>query len=317
MRTAFDGIDVVDVGIDLLGVAVVVLEGNVDGDDLVGSHAHRLGNHVLGIGVEVGDELRKTFLRVELVAAENLVPGGLVVAVLVHLELIDHLTQVPEGDVDALVEEGQLAQPAGEGVILVNRRLREDRGVGMEGDDGAGIVAGADHLDGTEGLALGIPLLEHLALAVHLGDQEVGKGVDAGDTHAVQTAGNLVAVLGELAAGMEDGKDHLQCGAMLLGMHARGDASSVILYTYGIVFFDGDVDPVAETCHGFVDTVVDHFVHQVMKASLRNVSDIHRRPFPHCLKPFQDLDAVSGILLFRHSCLFVLYHYPYKKICLY
>ena len=183
----------------------------------------------------------------------------------------------------------------------------------MEGDDGAGIVAGADDLDGAERLALGIPLLEDLSLAVHLGDQEVGKGVDAGDAHAMEASGHLVAVLGELAAGVQDRQDDLEGRTVLLGMHVRRDASAVVLNPDGVVLLYGHVYLVAEAGHGFVDTVVNHFIYQVVKAPLCDVSDVHRRSFPHSLKPFEDLDAIGGILLFRYSRLFVFYHYRYIK----
>ena len=68
-------------------------------------------------------------------------------------------------------------------------------GVRVERDDGAGVVAGADDFDRSERLAFGVSLHEHLSLAVNLGDEAVGEGVDAGDADAVETAGDLVAVL--------------------------------------------------------------------------------------------------------------------------
>ena len=46
--------------------------------------------------------------------------------------------------------------------------------------------------------------------------------------HAVQAAGDLVAPAAELAAGVQDGKDHLQGGLAGLGLDVHGDAAAVV-----------------------------------------------------------------------------------------
>ena len=45
-----------------------------------------------------------------------------------------------------------------------------------------------------------------------------------------------------------------------------------------------------ETCHRFVDRVVDDFVNEVVKSANRGITDVHRRPFAdvfHIGQPFQ------------------------------
>ena len=76
----------------------------------------------------------------------------------------------------------------------------------------------------------------------------------------MQTAGDLVGILVELAAGVQDGHDDLQCGAFLLGMHVGGDAAPVVEHADGIAFQYLDFDVVAESGEGLVDGVVDHLV---------------------------------------------------------
>ncbi len=178
----------------------------------------------------------------------------------------------------------------------------------MEGDGGTGIRGRSYHLHVRNGLALGVLLHKHLALAVDFRDEEVTEGVHAGYAHAVQTAGHLVAVLIELTAGVEDGENHLQGAAVLLLVHARRDASTIILDTDGIVFQDLYIYFRAETGHRLVYTVVHHLVYQVVKAPFSNVSDVHGRALSNGLQAFQDLDATGGILLFGRTGLFVLYH---------
>ena len=88
-------------------------------------------------------------------------------------------------------------------------------------------------------------------------------------------------------------------------MHACRDASSVILYPYGVVFKYLHVYGVAEPCHGLVDGIVHHLVNEMMQSPLGDVADIHRRTLSHRFQAFEDLDAVCGILLFRTFDLFV------------
>ena len=57
MGSAFYRMDIVDIGKNGLLVAGIVLKGNVYRNDLVRSHADRLRNEFLRIGVKVLDEL--------------------------------------------------------------------------------------------------------------------------------------------------------------------------------------------------------------------------------------------------------------------
>ena len=108
---------------------------------------------------------------------------------------------------------------------------------------------------------------------------------------------------------MEDGQHDFQSRFVLLFMHPGRNASSVILYSDGIVFIDGHFDIRTEPCQGFIDTVVHYLINQVMQTSLPYVSDIHGRPFPHGFKTFQNLDTAGGILLFRTILHFVFTHF--------
>jgi len=134
VRTALDGVDVIYIGVYVLRERIVVLHGHlhrdavllgVDGDDL-------LDDRRAARGVEVFDELLESLLRVEVVLA------GL--ALLVG-------TLVVEVQADALVQERQLAQAVGQDVVFVFGGMREDRAVGLEGDDRTAVRTFADHLD--------------------------------------------------------------------------------------------------------------------------------------------------------------------------
>ena len=118
-------------------------------------------------------------------------------------------TLVGEGDGDASVEVGELTHAVGENVVAV----------GGDGEDGvvrpevlacASDVGGAYYFYGCLWLALGILLAIDFAVAEDLGDHAGGQGVDAADTDAVETAGDLVGAFVELAACMEHCHDDFE-----------------------------------------------------------------------------------------------------------
>ena len=145
----------------------------------------------------------------------------------------------------------------------------------MEGNGGTGIFRGTHNLYLCDGLTLGILLDKDLSLTVDFRNKEVTEGVHAGDTHAVKTAGHLVTVLVELTAGVEHRKNNLKGASVLFFVHTRRDASAVIPYADGIIFKDLDVHVCAVAGHCLVYTVVYHLIHQMVKAALPNVTDVH------------------------------------------
>ena len=78
----------------------------------------------------------------------------------------------------------------------------------MKGDLGAALLGLADHLQRVQRVAAAIGLAEDLAVAADLQFQLLRQGVDHRDADAVQTAGDLVGVVVELAAGMQHGQHH-------------------------------------------------------------------------------------------------------------
>src|SRR6202000_1079175 len=94
--------------------------------------------------------------------------------------------------------------------------------------------------------------------------------VDAGHAHAVQAARHLVAVLVELAAGVQLGQRDL--GGRALGLvlvvhlHAGGDAAAGVDDRDRVVGVDGDGDVVAVASQGLVDRVVDDLEDEVVQA---------------------------------------------------
>ena len=254
MGATVNGVDVVGEGERVLRVALVPLHGDVD-----------LAGLAAALEVDGGGGAHDGLALVE--------PLGVVEQAVVELEdvLLDlaallDLTQILEGELEALVEEGRLAQVGLEGVVVELDGL-EDLCVGPEGDGGAGGLGLADDLHLAHGLAVFEVHLVDLAVAADLHLDVGGERVDDRDAHAVQAAGDLVAAAAELAARMEHGEDDLEGGDLELGVLVDGDAAAVVLDRAGAVFVDDHVDLVAEAAEGLVNRVVDHLPHEVVQAA--------------------------------------------------
>jgi hypothetical protein len=138
--------------------------------------------------------------------------------------------------------------------------------------------------------------------------QPFRQGVDAGHTNAMQAAGNFVAVLVELAAGMQDTHDDLGGGAfrfvLVIELDADRNAPAVVGDGDGIIRVDNHLDVVAVARQGFVDGVVENLEdHVVQTGAVLGIADVHAGTFAYRLQAFQLLDAVFVV-----TAVLVLFH---------
>ena len=115
----------------------------------------------------------------------------------------------------------------------------------------------------------------------------------------MQTARHLVAVVVELAAGVEDGQHDFR-RRLAARMLIDGDAAAVVDDRDRPVDVNRHVDLIAETGKGLVDRVVDDLVDEVVQARRSGRADVHGGPLADRLEAFEDPDLVRGIL--RHVC---------------
>ena len=199
VRAAFVRVDVVGEGEDQLGVAVVPLQRDLGVDAvLVALHEDRLVVDDRLVLVQVLDERDDAAFVLELVA--------LAVALVV------------DGDEDAAVEERELAQALRQRVEAVLGGL-EDLRVGLERDLRAAPLRRAGDLEVGDRRAALVALLVDLAVAPDLEVEPLRQRVDDRHADAVQAAGHLVAVVVELAAGVQHGQHDL--GRRLAAARAR------------------------------------------------------------------------------------------------
>jgi len=106
----------------------------------------------------------------------------------------------------------------------------------------------------------------------------------------VQPAGDLVRVVVELAARVQDGHDDLGRRALFGRVHVDRDAAAVVHDGHRIVDVNRDVDVIAETGLRLVDTVVDDLVHQMVQPPRRGVADVHGGSLADRLETLENLD---------------------------
>ena len=295
VHAALGGVDVVGEAHDGLGVGGVPLDGHLD---LAG--LGRVGP-LVGLAGEVDGLLEAVGDLLALVQELHEVHDAARVAELLHAR--GELALVRERDLEVAVEERHLLQTVVQGVEVVDRGL-EDLLVGPEGGRGARGLGGSDLLHLSDGLAARELHLVDAAVALDLDDEALGERVHDGDAHAVQATGDLVGVVVELAARVEDRHDDLERGDLLHGMLAHGDAAAVVHDGDGVVRVDGHGDLGAEPGERLVDGVVNDLVDEVVQAARARRADVHARALAHRLEALEDLDlpsAVFVLVLLRHA----------------
>ena len=112
----------------------------------------------------------------------------------------------------------------------------------------------------------------------------------------MKTAGDFVAAVAELAAGVEDGEHQGHRRDLLDGVFLDGNATTVVGDAHATVVEQGDVDLVAVAGQGLVDGVVHDLVDQVVQATFTGGPDVHARTFANSLQALQhrDLFRVVG-----------------------
>src|SRR5439155_7833495 len=184
VRAALARVDVVREREDALLVTVVVLKRHLDlGVAFLALEEQHLWVQRGLVLVQVLDELDDAALVQESVAP----PVALVL----------------DDDLQAPVQERQLAQPVAERVEREDRLL-EDLGVRLEPDDRAGLLAGARRGQGAGGDPVLVALRPLLAVPADLDLEPFAERVHDGDADAAQAAGDLVRGVLELPAGVQN-----------------------------------------------------------------------------------------------------------------
>src|SRR5262249_31162096 len=143
-----------------------------------------------------------------------------------------------------------------------------------------------------------ISLSPHAPVAPDLDLEPFTERVDHGDTDSVQPAGDFVGRVLELATRMKHGQHDFCCRPATLLVHIDRDAAAVAAAGAGPWERRDDLDATEIAGRAFVHRFAPRLVEGVVQAVGAGVADVHGRPFPDGLQPFEDLD-VAGCVGFR------------------
>ena len=212
------------------------------------------------------------------------------------LALLDRVAHVGQHDVDAGIQERELAQAMLErGEIIFD--VGEGFGRGEERHLGAALALGvADDLERRDRIAMGEFDVVLLAVAPDPQLQLARQRVDHGDADAVQAAGDLVGILVEFSAGVQLGHDDLGRRNAFALVDVDRNAAAVVAHRHRAVGIEHDVDGGGVAGERLVDRVVDDLVDHVMQAgAVIGVADIHARPLAHGVEALQHPDRFRAV----------------------
>ena len=273
--------DVVGKAEDRLVIAVVPLQRGLN-DDVVSAvpdHDRVADQRLLG-AVEVADECLDAALVVE--GREPGLGSAL----------------VPQRDVQAGVEEGELAQAMLQ-LVEIELGLREDLARRQEGHARARALGGlARDAERRLRLAAGEAHGVFLAVAADAELQPLRERVHHRDADAVEPARDLVGALVELPAGMQLGHDDLGGGDALLLVDVCGDPAPVVAHRRRAVGAEHHMDVLAIAGERLVHGVVHRLVHHAVQAgAVVGIADVHPRPLAHGIEAAQDRDGLGAVRL--------------------
>ena len=284
MGTPLDGVDVVDVGIDVFVKGGVIGQSHFHGNSLAFRvEMNHVGDQFFLRGVDIPDELAQTVGRIEHLAA--------------GITLLVKGAHIGQRKGNSGVKERQVAQTLGKGIVVVDSDS-ENRGVRKEGHRCSMLVGLPYDLKFGGRLADGILLAIDFAPAAHFGTQICRKGVHAAYADTMKTSGHLIGSFVELTSGMKDGQHYFQGAFVFFLVHIHGDTASVVDHAYRVVLVDCHFDMRAEARKSLVDGVVNNFIDKMMKSFGADVADIHCRAFAHGFQSLEDLDITGAVFLF-------------------
>ncbi len=199
-----------------------------------------------------------------------------------------------------LVQERHLPEPGGQGVVGVHRGL-EDVRARVEGDRGAGRLGRLVPLQRRHRVTEQEVLGPAVAVPAYVDVEGGRQRVDHRHPDPVQAAGDLVAPVAELAAGVQHGQRQGDRRDLLGRVLLDRDAAAVVDDLDPALGQDAHDDGVAVAGQRLVDSVVNHLVHQVVQSALTGGADVHARALADRLQPLEHGDGL-GVVVPRLNC---------------
>lgn len=125
-----------------------------------------------------------------------------------------------------------------------------------------------------------------------------GKCVHDGNANAVQATGEVVVTLRKLTAGVESGQDQFDARQPFLFMEIDWHTAAIVFNTQRTIGVKHHVNTAGVSGEGFIHTVIDHFLGQVVRTTGVGV---HSRALTHRVQAAQYFNGIGVVLLLAHK----------------
>ena len=185
MGTSFDGVDVVDIGVNVLAVVGIVHHSHLDRNVLLlGFEIDHIVEEMRAMTVHIANKLFQSVFGMERL--------GLCFTVFIK-------TKIGERNFHTGIQVSQLAHSRRNNFPFIGSGRKNLR-IWPELLTGSAQRCLANHLDGIKRFTLFIFLLVDLSIAKHLRLHVAGQGVDTAHAHAMQASAHLIRALVELTS---------------------------------------------------------------------------------------------------------------------
>ena len=118
----------------------------------------------------------------------------------------------------------------------------------------------------------------------------------------MQPTGGVINLTAEFAAGVKRRHDHFERRFVPeLRMRVHRNAAAVVAHGEHVVGLQLDLDARGAAGDGLVHGVVENLGGEMVQRVLVGAADVHARPPPHRLEPFQHLDIARGVAVRAHG----------------
>ena len=130
----------------------------------------------------------------------------------------------------------------------------------------SGLISITDHFKIGHRYTALVRLIVDFSVTMNRNVKSGRQGVYDGRPYTVKTAGYFISASVKFTAGVENGHDDFNRRAAHLLLDTDRNSAPVILNGNAVIFFNLDVNICTITGQGLVNTVVDDFPHQMVKA---------------------------------------------------
>ncbi len=289
MSSPFFSKDVIDKAQDIFTVPVIILHGDIDNDFIL-----------FTINLDNGRINSRTVFVQEFYERDQ--PAFIAVYFLFSVTAF-----IRQGNMQSLIEEGQFPQTCFKRIKIIDR-IREYLLIRFKCDVGTCFFTGAQGTHFHQRL-VGHATLKGNSIQISIPfDFHAGpftQCIDNTDADTMKPTGNRITVSAKFATGMEHSQNDFDSRFPHF-MHSNGNTTAIVNDADAIVFPDFHFDMCAITGQCFINTIIYHFIYEMVQSTQTRTANIHTRPFAYGFQPFQDLDLFRTILyffVFRHAML--------------